>query len=249
MLKQLSPAALLVAALALAGPASADVILITQAKAQAGNVTPGDTAGFPITISQSGSYRLDSNLTVPNGANGIQVQVANVTIDLNGFTIEGNGVGVIGIYGGSAANSVTIENGTIQRFRQDGLYATSPGGDYWTASAMSFLKNGRYGVHLGRRFSVRDSTLANNGLDGIAGGFSGNVRGNVIIENGRYGIAAVRSLILDNTITENASFGISGGGSTTFGHNILYANNGTGTGEQFSGSVSLQDNSCDGNVC
>ena len=42
------------------------VILITQANAQAGNVTPGDLAGFPVTISRSGSYKLASNLTIPN---------------------------------------------------------------------------------------------------------------------------------------------------------------------------------------
>ena len=33
------------------------VILIDQNKALAGNVTPGDTPGFPVTISLPGSYR------------------------------------------------------------------------------------------------------------------------------------------------------------------------------------------------
>src|SRR5688500_2890388 len=40
--------------------------LITQAKVNAGNVTPGDTPGFPLTISQKGAYKLTGNLTVPN---------------------------------------------------------------------------------------------------------------------------------------------------------------------------------------
>jgi hypothetical protein len=45
------------AALALlpAAPASAQVILITQAKAVQGGVTPGDTAGFPVTLSRPGA--------------------------------------------------------------------------------------------------------------------------------------------------------------------------------------------------
>ncbi len=34
------------------------VVLIDQNRALAGNVTPGDTPGFPVTISLSGSYRL-----------------------------------------------------------------------------------------------------------------------------------------------------------------------------------------------
>ncbi|NWG73776.1 MAG: hypothetical protein HXY24_04090 [Rubrivivax sp.] len=37
-------------------------ILITQAKALAGNVTPGDAPGFPVTISQPGKYKLAGHL-------------------------------------------------------------------------------------------------------------------------------------------------------------------------------------------
>jgi hypothetical protein len=37
------------------------VVLIDQNKALAGSVTPGDTPGFPVTISLPGSYRVLSN--------------------------------------------------------------------------------------------------------------------------------------------------------------------------------------------
>jgi len=43
------------------------VVLINQSVALSGNVTPGDTPGFPVTISAPGSYRLSSNLIVPDG--------------------------------------------------------------------------------------------------------------------------------------------------------------------------------------
>ncbi len=89
-------------AIALAGLASAAVagpsttvattdttVLIDQAKALAGGVTANDTAGFPITISKPGNYRLASNLVVPAGVDGILVTVNDVTIDLNGFSITG----------------------------------------------------------------------------------------------------------------------------------------------------------------
>jgi hypothetical protein len=50
---------------ALAAPgATIGPIDITQAKALNGSVAPGDTAGFPVTISVPGSYRLMGNLTV-----------------------------------------------------------------------------------------------------------------------------------------------------------------------------------------
>ena len=43
------------------------VVLIDQARALAGNVTPGDAPGFPVTISEPGSYRLASDLESDNG--------------------------------------------------------------------------------------------------------------------------------------------------------------------------------------
>src|ERR1035438_128341 len=116
------------------------VILIDQNKALAGNVTPGDTPGFPVTISQPGSYRLDSNLTVPDvNTTAIVIAADNVTIDLNGFAILGNNVcafvsingsisfscipgGGVGHSTGNgimtainqAHSNITIRNGTIQ---------------------------------------------------------------------------------------------------------------------------------------
>ena len=66
------------------------VIEINQAAALAGGITPCDAPGFPVTISQPGSYRLTSNLIVPDAAtNGIQITANDVTLDLNGFSIIG----------------------------------------------------------------------------------------------------------------------------------------------------------------
>jgi hypothetical protein len=61
------------------------VVLINRSSALAGNVTPGDTPGFPVTISVSGRYRLSGNLTVPANTDAIDITANNVTIDLNGF--------------------------------------------------------------------------------------------------------------------------------------------------------------------
>lgn len=64
---------------------------IDQNKALAGNVTPGDLPGFPITLSVPGSYKLTGNLVVPGGLRGIEITSDNVTLDLNGFRIAGSG--------------------------------------------------------------------------------------------------------------------------------------------------------------
>src|SRR3982750_97221 len=64
------------------------VILIDQNKALAGNVTPGDAPGFPVTITQPGSYRLAGNLVAPLNQMVILVAANNVVIDLNGFNVR-----------------------------------------------------------------------------------------------------------------------------------------------------------------
>ena len=91
----LVPALVLGSALALAARAAAvdGVIEINAARATAGGVTPTDQPGFPVTIDAPGSYRLTSNLTAsgdPATTSAIVVTTAqNVTIDLNGFTLQG----------------------------------------------------------------------------------------------------------------------------------------------------------------
>ena len=51
---------------------------------------PGDTAGWPVTISEAGSYRLTSNLVVPNqNTDAIQITTGGIALDLNRFAILG----------------------------------------------------------------------------------------------------------------------------------------------------------------
>ena len=67
---------------------------------------------FPIKITKSGSYRLNGNLTVKTaGADAIDVNVSNVTIDLSGFTITGGVVAINALSAGAA--NVTVMNGSI----------------------------------------------------------------------------------------------------------------------------------------
>ena len=68
---------------------AAGEILITQAKALAGNVTPGDSPGFPVTLSLPGSYALASNLIPGPGKIGIVAAAPDIAIDLSGFTMSG----------------------------------------------------------------------------------------------------------------------------------------------------------------
>src|SRR6202011_4694295 len=127
--------ALLMAALSCNMYAVDGVVLIDQNRALAGGVTPGDTPGFPVTISVSGSYRLSGNLTVPDAnTTAILITQDNVTIDLNGFSIIGPTVCVgsptvtscsplgagYGVDGGGH-HSITVINGSVRGMGNSGI--------------------------------------------------------------------------------------------------------------------------------
>jgi len=120
------------------------VVLIDQNKALAGNVTPGDTAGFPVTISQPGSYRLSSNLTVPSGQSAITITVPNVTIDLNGFsittTVQPSPGGAVSInYSGTVPpRHISIANGFIDGFVTIDLFSQDIRCQFCTLENLTF---------------------------------------------------------------------------------------------------------------
>jgi hypothetical protein len=111
------------------------VIEINQARALAGGVSPGDTAGFPVLLSVPGSYRLTGDLdvrgeTTPENVTAIRIAAHDVTLDLNGFGVVGPvvctggppptscvpvGTG-FGIDGRSFTNT-RVTNGSVRGFR------------------------------------------------------------------------------------------------------------------------------------
>jgi hypothetical protein len=188
------------------------VVLIDQARAMAGNVTPGDAPGFPVTITLTGSYKLSGNLTVPDGnTTAIDIRSSFVTIDLNGFSIigpvdcsggfpcagKGNGTGG-GILAGNPAIAsrilfnITIRNGTIQ-------------GMGWSGIDM-----------FGDSFLVENMNLRSNGADGLRarrGGFSSGQEGAIVRHvnahlNGGTGIDVEAGVVSENTASRNSASGI-----------------------------------------
>ena len=80
---------LLTLALALPALAVDGVLEINQTCALTGCFS-GDAAGFPVTLSETGSYRLTGVLTLSDSdETGILVTADDVSIDLNGFGIQG----------------------------------------------------------------------------------------------------------------------------------------------------------------
>jgi hypothetical protein len=127
------------------------VIEISQSQAEIGAVTPGDTAGFPVTITVPGSYRLTGDLVVPASTSGIRIDADGVAIDLNGFGIAGPyaccgaGTGSGIEFTPNAGRQATVENGDVSGFALDGVQL----GDGARVERVTVSQVGRDGITLG----------------------------------------------------------------------------------------------------
>ncbi len=194
------------------------VVLINQGAATAGNVTPGDTAGFPVTLSVGGSYRLASDLKVPPGQIGISVTARNVTIDLNGFALRGATTARGGIY--SSAGGLTVRNGVIQYFTQDAIYASGP---ELRVEDTNLIGNGRYGINevyvnanpkTGKEdgHAIIKNNILKENFQGITCQAGCHIEGNVISHSAYTAIIINQSgaTVIGNTIANNGGYGVIG---------------------------------------
>lgn len=236
------------------------VILIDQNKAMAGNITPGDAPGFPVTISQPGSYRLDGNLTLPDvNTNGIYIQADNVTIDLNGFSIIGPNVCTVRVTFGISAMSCTPGGSSGTGI---GIFSAN---NYITIRNGKIQGTGYSGVHLGGSALIEGVQVRSTlevGLELYAGiikdcatdtvnyGFvvtGGGLISNVVAQNHPIHGIDGESVIVTNSVVQNAGIGLNLQ-SSSYSGNIL-RNNGTNVSDFFVPSVNTGQNVCDNAIC
>lgn len=232
---------LIAAALIASGSAAFAQAVINQNMAVAGNVTPGDTAGFPVTLSQPGSYKLTSNLFVPEGSMGVHITAANITLDLNGFSIIGpstctrvyNTKAVTCSYTGSFAGvgvahnapGARVRGGTVKGF-QAGVssYASASVEDITATFNMQGVSiSGNAGMSF-RLSGINASYNATNGID--TGTTIGTIERSQSNQNGGKGINAQSGVTLFNVeAIDNFGHGVDGGA----GHAVYSTGNGNGT--------------------
>ena len=245
MKRKHSVSAMVAAALMLAFAASAGAvdgtIEINQAKVLA-------NGGFPYVIGagMSGSYRLTGNLSVPASVDGIDVNVDDVTIDLNGFSIIGSGAG-FGI--NSSNHQLTVENGTVTGFT--GINGTAIEAGYNAIVRNVHGDSNGHGI-LARDNSVIEGCTANsnNGAGIFCYGSYCLISGNSTNSNNGGGITCMESgcAFLGNTSNNNKSYGLGAmDGTTGYSHNVL-SNNNSG-GAQVNNGTSMGGNLCNGSPC
>ena len=211
---------------------------IDQSKALAGSVTPGDTPGFPVTLSVPGSYKLTGNLTVPAGQSGINITVNGVTLDLNGFNIVGPNTCtrdyasfVVSCTEANTNNrgvqSFSVSGNTIRNGRVSGFSIGIQAGagnvmeDLVVEHNYTGVTSTLYG---GARALIRNVRSQHNALAGFELRNT-LVQGSTAGENGGAGFTGFTTVILDSVSTSNLGSGIKGD-SLVVGRSVVQDNKG-----------------------
>lgn len=223
--------ALMVAAgTALAGPLSPPAGPISSTYKTLTEIEPRTAlSSVPFTITQPGSYYLTGNMTLAANQVGIEVLADNVTVDLNGFAIDGGGVSEDGVRVGASGvggrKNVVIKNGTIRGTAKDGIDAfastnvrvenvsvdTATGGTGIITGKNAVIsncvvRNTGAGVVVGSDSIISDSISdGSTGQAGFVAGDNSTVR-NCIAANGKSGIRVGKNSLVESC-TARSNYG------------------------------------------
>jgi hypothetical protein len=208
--------------------ASDGVLEINQACAVNGGCFDGDAAGFPVTITQSGSYQLTGNLDLTDvNLTAILITAQDVSLDLGGFTISGptvcngfppscaplgSGVGIEA--SGFNRRNISIKNGTIRGTGSDGVLLQNSS----VVEHLRVLGTGGHGIAAGAGSRITASVAEQNAADGIS-------------------VIAGRALIADCFVSLNGGDGIRVGESGILSGNVMNSNGDDGIDAAAANSV------------
>ena len=211
-------------------------ILITRARALAGGVAPGDSPGFPVTITQPGGYVLASVLVVPDATtSAIVIAADHVNLNLNGFAILGPVDCSGGLYpcAGTSANprtggkgivtdtvrfNITIRNGTIQGMGGTGIQLA---GDSHLIEYVHVRSNGFGGIDITSSADQGASIVQHSTAQRNGSGDQTPTQTNPFPDF-TYGISIDRGTVTHCTADDNQT-GI-GVGVGTLSHNVSIRN-------------------------
>jgi hypothetical protein len=198
--------------------------MVTMA-ATAWAAAPTLISGCPYTITAPGSYILTKDLT--SAGTCIMIEVSNVTIDLQGHTITGNGTGsaIEDSTGASNKYDILITNGTIQHF---GLAILVNQSHSATISGVTVQKNAGSQTIALFSATVFGSKIINNTGIGIRinGDEPSAILNSEVSHNGAEGIVTLSgpTIVVNSEVSDNALSGIAlsaVGGIPTSGNQVI----------------------------
>lgn len=208
--------------------------------------TPIAFGGFGISV--PGSYYLTTNLVGFVGAPGINIICDNVTIDLNGFILQGVPGSTSGIHITGSHTNIVVHNGIITGWGNNGIdwnYPSAPPQNV-VLEHLSVSANGISGIVTANGYVVSNCTIENNINAGIfVFGDGSQILGNTLSGNNATFSANVFGILVEgsnNRIEDNHIVGSNAAGYGIqyniggFTNNIIIKNSVAGNGaNNFSG--------------
>ncbi len=185
-------------------------------------------SSLPITITNSGSYYLTTNLTGNPG--GITIDSSGVTLDLMGFElVGGTGVGIFVNTPDFGRTNIAVRNGTVRSWSGHGIdanFAVSP-----QLESLRVSGNGTHGIRTGPGSLVTGCTAFGNSSNGIVVDVGSKISNCAARKNAGDGIQAADGSEVSACIaTDNTGDGIEVHSSCHVRDNTCYGNGITGAG-------------------
>ena len=226
--------------------------------------TPGSaSAMYRITL--PGSYYLTENLYGVAGKAGIVIESSDVTLDLNGFQLQGAGGTTDGVVTLSGLKNVTVKNGVVSGWGEDGvdlisgqtaactlrgLTCSNNTGRGMRAGANSVVEgciadsNGSIGIDVGTACTVTGCSTTRNTGNGIDTGGSSNVIG-CTARSCANGIATGSDSRVEGCVSVASVGGVAVGNESVVSGCTISSN--IGTGLTFGSRSLITGNNCSGN--
>ena len=211
--------------------------------------TPG-TATATFRITAPGSYYLTSNLAGEAAKNGIEIASPGVTIDLNGFELQG----VPGSLDGIATTAVdlyaiAILNGAVRSWGGDGIDLGTNLSGGARISGVRAASNIGAGIRAGRGSEVSHCTATSNSGEGIATGSGCTISSCTCVGNTGSGISTgVECIIIECAVRLGGGDGIVASGGCQILNNAS-GSNGQATTTGANIRLTGADNRVEGNNC
>ena len=189
-------------------------------------IEPRTPISGPITITNPGSYYLVTNLFT--SGSGITIAADNVTLDLSGFVIAGNGISTgpgVGLSG--TRSNIRISNGTVRDF--DGYGVDTSNAANVSVENVRVFKNSNFGMHVGDKALILGCQAVSNVVGGFSIGNAGTIKDSVASGNNQLGISvAADCAVVHCNASFNGSNGITCGSGTLISQCTAARNGGFG---------------------
>jgi len=203
----LCPAVLGQGALTPPGPPAPTMKSLAQIEPRTDVLTLSGNGNNQYLITQSGSYYLTTNIVGVASKNGINIQADYVTLDLNGFNVNGSasgsqaGITVIGQHVG-----LMIRHGTVSGWAGNGIAANSATDSQF--EDLRILTNGTIGLKLGSGNTIARCVVVGNTDDGMDMGANCLVTACTLIANSNGILTGAGCQVSDCRINNNSDAGL-----------------------------------------